>query len=105
VSNLNVFKLFYRTAVGLINRPHVYEERTGKYLSYFKHHVGNAKTIVDVGCCAGAFSKALTCGKRLVIALDIERRLLREIENPCIERVCADAHHLPLNEDSALGCC
>ena len=83
-----------------MNRLHVYEERTDKYLSYFKHYVNSARVIVDVGCGAGAFSKALACGKRLVIALDIEEEPLREIENSHIERVCADAHHLPLKEGS-----
>jgi ubiquinone/menaquinone biosynthesis C-methylase UbiE len=95
---MNIFKLFYHIVVGLMGRLHVYEERTGKYLSYFKHHIGNAKVIVDVGCGEGAFSRALAYEGRLVIALDIEKRLLREIEN--IEKVCADAHHLPLRDGS-----
>ena len=83
-----------------MNRLHVYEERTDKYLSYFKHYVNSARVIVDVGCGAGAFSKALACGKRLVIALDIEEGLLKEVQKPYIERVCADAHHIPLREGS-----
>jgi ubiquinone/menaquinone biosynthesis C-methylase UbiE len=98
---LNVFKLFYHIVVGSMGRLHVYEERTGKYLSYFKRYVGNAKVIVDVGCGAGAFSKALARQERLVIAIDVEKRLLREIENPYIEKVCADAHRLPLRDGSA----
>jgi len=53
-------------AIGLISKFNVYEERTGKYLSYFKHYVGNAKVIVDVGCGEGAFSRALACRKHLV---------------------------------------
>jgi len=85
---LNIFKLFYHIVVGLMSRLHIYEERTGKYLSYFKHYVSNARVIVDVGCGAGAFSKALARQGRLVIALDIEERLLRGIENPYIEKVC-----------------
>jgi len=85
----------------LLSRLHVYEERTGKYLSYFKRYVSNARVIVDVGCGEGAFSKALARQERLVIAIDIEKRLLREIENPYIEKVCADAHHLPLCDGSA----
>jgi len=82
--------------VGLMDGLHVYEERTGKYLSCFKHYVNSARIVVDVGCGVGAFSRVLACGKRLVIALDVERKLLKEIENPYIERICADAHHLPL---------
>jgi len=98
---MNIFKLFYHIVVGLMGRLQIYEERTGKYLSYFKRYVGDAKVIVDVGCGEGAFSRALAYEGRLVIALDIEKRLLREIENPYIEKVCADAHNLPLRDGSA----
>ena len=56
-----------------MNRLYVYEERTGKYLSHFKHYVNSARIVVDVGCDVGAFSRALVCGKRLIIALDVER--------------------------------
>jgi len=83
-----------------MDRLHVYEERTGKYLGYFKQNIDGAKIVVDVGCGIGAFSKALACGKRLVIALDLEKRLLEEIENPYIESVRADVHHLPLRDGS-----
>ena len=44
--------------------------------------------------------RALACEGRLVIALDIEKRQLREIENSYIERICADAHHLPSSNGS-----
>jgi 2-polyprenyl-3-methyl-5-hydroxy-6-metoxy-1,4-benzoquinol methylase len=49
-------------------------------LSHFKRHVDDAEVIVDIGCGSGAFSKALACEKRLVIALDIAKRLLKEVE-------------------------
>jgi ubiquinone/menaquinone biosynthesis C-methylase UbiE len=97
---LNIFKLFYGVAVGLLSRVHAYEERTGKYLSHFKHYVDGAEVIVDVGCGSGAFSKALARQNRLVIASDIEGRLLREIEDSYIWKVCADAHHLPFRDGS-----
>ena len=63
-----------------MNRFHVYEERTDKYLSYFEHYINNARVTADIGCGAGAFSRALACGKRLVIALDIEEGLLKEVK-------------------------
>jgi ubiquinone/menaquinone biosynthesis C-methylase UbiE len=72
-------------------------------LSHFKRYVDEAEVIVDVGCGSGAFSKALVCEKRLVIALDIEKRLLKEVEGSFIERMCADAHNLPLR-DSSVDC-
>ena len=45
---------------------------------------------MDVGCGVDAFSKALARQGLLVIALDIERRLLREIENTYIEKMCVN---------------
>jgi ubiquinone/menaquinone biosynthesis C-methylase UbiE len=86
--------------VGLLSRLHTYEERTGKYLNYFKHYVDDARIIVDVGCGTGVFSKALACWERLVIAVDIESRLLREFKGSYIEKVCADAQQLPLRDGS-----
>jgi len=97
---LNIFRLFYGMAVGLLSRVRAYEGRTGKYLSHFKRYVDEAEVIVDVGCGSGTFSKALVCEKRLVIALDIEKRLLKEVEGSFIERMCADAHNLPLRNGS-----
>jgi ubiquinone/menaquinone biosynthesis C-methylase UbiE len=97
---MTFFKLFYRMADGLLSRLHAYEERTGKYLNRFKHYADGARIVVDVGCGTGAFSKALACEKRLVIALDIESRLLRGFEDPYIEKVCADAQQLPLRDGS-----
>jgi len=96
---LNIFKPFYSKVVGLMDRLHAYEERTGKYLGHFKQNIDGAKIVVDVGCGIGAFSKALACGKRLVIALDLEKRL-EGIENPYIESVRADVHHLPFRDGS-----
>jgi ubiquinone/menaquinone biosynthesis C-methylase UbiE len=99
-SSVNIFKLLYGIAVSLMSRLHVYEGRTCKYLSQFKHYVDDAEVIVDAGCGVGTFSKALASQGRLVIALDIEKRLLGEIENSYIEKVCADAHHLPFRDGS-----
>jgi 2-polyprenyl-3-methyl-5-hydroxy-6-metoxy-1,4-benzoquinol methylase len=73
---LNIFRLFYGVVARLLSRLHIYEERTDKYLNYFKHYADGARIVVDVGCGIGAFSKALACEKRLVIALDIESRFL-----------------------------
>jgi ubiquinone/menaquinone biosynthesis C-methylase UbiE len=97
---LNIFKLFYGMVVGIVSSLHISEERTDKYLNHFKHHVDDAGIVVDVGCGTGAFSKALASNSHLVIALDIESRLLREFEDPYIEKVCEDAHQLPLRDGS-----
>ena len=45
--------------VDLMDRLRVYEERAGKYLSYFKYYVDSARMVVDVGCGADIFSRAL----------------------------------------------
>jgi len=66
----------------------------------FRPYVNNAKVIVDIGCGAGTFSKVIADGKRLIIALDIQVKLLRGIEGPSIEKICADAHYLPFREKS-----
>jgi ubiquinone/menaquinone biosynthesis C-methylase UbiE len=97
---LNIFRLFYDMVVGLLSRLHIYEERTGKYPNHFKHYVDDARIVVDVGCGTGDFSRALGNNRHLVIALDIESRLLREFEDPYIEKVCADAQRLPLRDGS-----
>jgi len=97
---LNIFKLFNRITVSLVDKLQVYKGRAGKYLSHFKHYVDDAGVIVDVGCGEGVFSRALACQGRLVIALALEIRLLREIENSHVEKVCADAHHLLLHDGS-----
>jgi len=60
----------------LLSRLHIYEERTGKYLSHFKHYVDDVRIILDIGCGRGAFSKALARQRHPVIALDIESKLL-----------------------------
>jgi ubiquinone/menaquinone biosynthesis C-methylase UbiE len=86
--------------VGLLSRLHIYGERTGKYLNHFEHYVDDARIVMDVGCGTSVFSKALACCERLVIAVDVESRLLGEFEDPHIEKVCADAHHLPLRDGS-----
>jgi len=66
----------------------------------FRQYIEDTKVVVDVGCGAGAFSKALDNGKRLIVALDIQKELLREIRGHNIQRVCADAHNLPFRTGS-----
>jgi len=70
-----------------MGKLHVYEERTDRYLSYFKHDVERAKIIADIGCGPGTFSKALARENRLVIALDIDEEMLKEIKDSRIEKV------------------
>jgi SAM-dependent methyltransferase len=77
-----------------------YEGRRDRYLECFKPYVNNASVVVDLGCGSGIFSKALADGKRVVIALDIQKQLLRGTEGTTLERICADAHNLPLRESS-----
>ena len=46
-------------------------------MSYFKHYVDSARMVVDVGCGADTFSRALAHRQRLVIALDVTREAVR----------------------------
>jgi len=75
--------------------------RCAKVLELFQTNIDGAKIVADVGCGTGAFGKALACGKRLVIVLDVEEGALRKTKNSWIGRVCAGAHHLPLRGGSA----
>ncbi len=78
----------------------VYEKRQDEYLKYFKPYIRREDIVVDLGCGPDAFSKALTGEGRLVVALDIQERLLREIEDVGLERILGDAHVLPFRENS-----
>jgi hypothetical protein len=65
-----------------MDKLHIYEKRMDKYVSYFKYYVGNAKVICERRkCSAMLLSKALTYEKHLVIALGVEKKLLKEIES------------------------
>jgi len=58
--SLGSHMLFYGgIIVLLVCRLHIYEERAGQYLGYFKHYVDSARMVVDVGCGADIFSRAL----------------------------------------------
>jgi ubiquinone/menaquinone biosynthesis C-methylase UbiE len=92
----------YRKIVYLLDRLGVYEERTNKYVSSFEKFIDKKGIILDVGCGSGVFSKFFA-NENSVIALDIEKKLLREIKEENIHKVCADAHHLPFRENS-IGC-
>jgi len=81
-------------------RLRVYEERTDKYMGYFKHRVSGMRVILDVWSGRGIFSKVLASKKHLVIALDIEEDLLKGIKSPYILSVRADAHYIPLRDGS-----
>jgi ubiquinone/menaquinone biosynthesis C-methylase UbiE len=83
-----------------LSRLHIYEERTDKHLNHFKHYVDDERIVVYVGCGTGAFSVALASNRYLVMALEIESRLLRGFEDPYIEEVYADAQQLPLRDGS-----
>jgi ubiquinone/menaquinone biosynthesis C-methylase UbiE len=77
-------------------KTRAYEERATHYISAFSRYVNSAETILDVGCGSGVFSKALVRDGRIVIAIDINKKLLRKLGDGGVERICADAHFLPL---------
>jgi len=96
----NIFKDFYHIAVSLMDKLGAYENRADKYVNCFRRYVNDAKVAADMGCGPGTFSGALADKERLVIALDVEKQLLRGLKEPGIEKVCADAHSLPFRGDS-----
>ncbi len=97
---MNISKLFYHTIVGLVKRLHLYETRTNMYLGYIKQYVEKSNVLVDIGCGSGVFSRAFEDGQRLIIALDVDEKLLKNIKGMTSERICGDAQCLPICTNS-----
>jgi len=81
--------------VRLFRKIQVYDGRVDRYLSAFRRYVSSAETILDVGCGSGTFSRALARDDRVVVSVDIDKKLLRKFSGG-VWRICADAHLLPL---------
>ncbi|MBO3840038.1 MAG: class I SAM-dependent methyltransferase [Thermoproteota archaeon] len=77
-----------------------YEHRKEAYLSAVKEFARNISknTIADIGCGSEVFGIALAEGN-LVVALDIDRKLLATIKR-VVAPVNADAHYLPFRLES-----
>jgi len=97
---LNFGSTYYQIIVRLLHKLRAYERREDLYISAFRRYVNLAETILDVGCGSGTFSKALAREDRLVVALDINKELLRQLSSGSIERICADAHLLPFRDET-----
>ena len=99
-SSLEPIRVTYQVIENLVRRLQLYKKRVDRYLKHLKPYVENARVVVDIGCGSGEFSKALDDGKRLIIALNIKISALEGVRSTSIERVCANAHYLPLRENS-----
>jgi ubiquinone/menaquinone biosynthesis C-methylase UbiE len=95
---INIPKFFYESAVHLMSNLGVYKERTDKYVGVFKNYINNTGTILDAGCGSGEFARKLA--KNTIVALDIQKQLLKEIKEERIYKICADAQYPPLRENS-----
>jgi len=95
---INIPKFFYESAVHLMSNLGAYKERTDKYVEAFKNYIGNTRTILDAGCGSGEFARKLA--KNTIVALDIQKQLLKEIKGESIHKICADVQYLPLRENS-----
>lgn len=95
-----MFRAIYRIGVELAEALGLYETRAARYLELFKQYVDDAERVVDIGSGTGVFAKVLSDKARLLVALDIEREYLEKLDGSCIERVRADAQHLPFREES-----
>jgi SAM-dependent methyltransferase len=93
-------KFVYASIVYLLRKIRVYEERADKYTVSFRKFIDGKGYILDVGCGSGVFSKKFTVNGNSVIALDIQKKFLKEINEEGIYKVCADAHNLPFRESS-----
>ena len=97
---MNISKLTYYSIAGLSNHLHLYEARTNMYLGYIKQYVEKSNVLVDIGCGSGVFSRAFEDGQRLIIALDVDEKLLKNIKGMTSERICGDAQCLPICTNS-----
>ena len=95
-----MFRAIYRIGVKLAEILRLYETRTVRYLELFNKYVDDADVVVDLGSGTGLFSKMLSSKVKLLIALDIKSEYLKRIDEQYVERVCADAQHLPFRKKS-----
>lgn len=81
-----MFKALYRLGVKLSMKLRLYETRINRYLKIIEPYVNDADTVLDLGSGRGDFTKKL-CGKvKQVIALDINCKALRNINEPFAEK-------------------
>jgi ubiquinone/menaquinone biosynthesis C-methylase UbiE len=97
---INIPKFFCESIGHLMSNLGAYEERTNKYIDAFKNYIDNTGTILDAGCGPGKFARKLAKKGNTIVALDIQKQLLKEIKEESIYKVCADAQYLPLREKS-----
>lgn len=93
-----MFKTIYRTSVKLAEKLRLYNTRVDRYSRFINNYIRELGVLLDLGSGSGTFSKKLLGRAMLVIALDINFNSLRNISNPYIEKVCADAQVIPFKD-------
>jgi len=95
-----MFRAIYRIGVELARALGLYETRVTRYQELFERYLEDTDVVVDVGSGTGEFAHMLSRKSRFPVALDIEREYLRKLNEPGIEKIRADAQHLPFREES-----
>ncbi|WP_054855760.1 class I SAM-dependent methyltransferase [Vulcanisaeta sp. JCM 16161] len=92
--------LFYRIGVYIASKLGLYEERNIKYYLIMNRYIRDSKLILDAGCGGGFFSRTLSNQGHVVIALDIEYNVVKNVIGNNIERIQADAQMMPFRDNS-----
>jgi len=78
----------------------IYDRRTAAYGYIVRRLLSDLETgrILDLGCGGGTFSRMLAQDGRAVVAVDIDRGLLKSMGDPRVSCVQADAQSLPFRK-------
>lgn len=99
---LNIPNLLYRLNEKLLYKLNAYGRRQYEYFYVLRKYVHNG-IVLDVGSSQGFFTRLLAKSTHsVVIAIDIDYHVLKnmKVKDWNIDRICADAHNLPIRGGS-----
>ena len=97
----NPCKTVYEIFVWLASRLDLYNTRASRYVKLFEHKISKTEVVLDLGCGNGGFSERLVSHSGYIVALDVDRTVLRaKRSDKAVHKICADAEHIPIRQDS-----
>ena len=97
----NLAKLTYKVGVKLASTLGLYRERTEKYFQSFREYMKGKCSVLDLGSGSGSFSNLFAENGCFVVSLDIDMDILKDASSgENIHKICGDAQHLPLRQNS-----